>query len=182
MIDDEKLSKAAMKPGRPRDPEIDDAILDATLRHMAEHGYGGMSIAGIAAEAGVTKPTLYRRWSNKADLATAALHRLQAEEPPAKSGNFRADLVAILTAFQRNLFRPNGMAMIGMLLSEEQREPALITLFRERITRKRRAMVRSIFVAAVARGELRPGVDVDAVGAAFFEGADPNVRHKKRGV
>ena len=160
---DTKSQSKAVKPGRPRDPVIDDAILDATLRQMAEHGYSGMSIAGIAAEAGVTKPTLYRRWSNKADLATAALRKLQTGEPPTKSGDLRGDLVVLLTAFQRNLLRPYGMAMIGMLLSEEEREPALIGLFRERITSKRRAMVRSIFVAALARGELRLGVDIDAV-------------------
>ena len=39
-----------------------------------------MSMDAVASEAGVTKPTVYRRWSSKADLATAALAELQGDE------------------------------------------------------------------------------------------------------
>ena len=152
----------AAKPGRPRDPSIDRAILDAALRQMAEHGYSAMSIAGIAEAAGVTKPALYRRWRSKADVATAALLQLQSEEPLPQTGNLELDLRKTLEGFQRNLFRPNGMAMIGMLLSEERRAPELIALFRERITRRRRGIVRSILAAAAERGEIDKSSDLDA--------------------
>lgn len=149
-------------PGRPRDPAVDDAILRAALRQMAERGYDGMSVDAIAAEAGVTKPTIYRRWRGKADLASAAIAALQAEEPPPATGSPRGDLVALLANFRRGLLRPNGMAMIGTLLAEERRTPELIALFRERVVASRRRMVRRLLDAARERGELRPDADLDA--------------------
>ena len=148
--------------GRPRAPAIDDAILRATLRHLGTDGYGRMSIDAIAAEARVSKPTIYRRWPSKADLATAALAVYQAQEPPPITGVTRDDLRAMLRNFQTSLLRPLGMAMIGTLLVEETRTPELIALFRERIVRPRRRMLRETLNVAAARGELRPGADLDA--------------------
>src|SRR4051794_10384858 len=55
--------------GRPRSAHIDDAVLKATLRHLAERGYAGMSVNAIAAELGISKPTIYLRWPSKVDLA-----------------------------------------------------------------------------------------------------------------
>lgn len=153
---------AARKPGRPRDPAVDSAILRATLRHLASEGYSRMSVETIAAEAGVTKPTIYRRWRGKADLASAAIAGLQAEEPPLTGGTPRQDLVLLLRNFQRGLLRPNGMAMIGTLLAEEGRTPDLIALFRERVVASRRQMVRRLLDRAKERGDLRPDADLEA--------------------
>ncbi|QDU66745.1 TetR/AcrR family transcriptional regulator [Engelhardtia mirabilis] len=148
-------------PGRRRDPDIDEAILTTTLDHLGRIGFTAMSIAGIARDAGVTKPAIYRRWSCKADLATAALSRLQAAEGSPSTGSLRGDLIALLDNFQGSLTRPQGLAMIGMLLSEESRMPELIAHFRERITTQRRAMFREAFERAQP-DELPPGFDVDA--------------------
>ena len=148
--------------GRPRDPEIDRAVLDTTLDHLARYGYAGMTLTGIAEDAGVTKPALYRRFDGKADLATAALMHLQAGEPPARSGDLEADLVALLRGFQRSLTRPQGFATLGTLLSEEERTPELMALFRRRISRRRRAMFRDAFEGAIELGELDSEYDIDA--------------------
>ena len=63
----------ATRAGRPRDPAADRAILDATLHLLAEQGYQAMSIEGVAAASGVSRPTVYRRYASKADLVAAAL-------------------------------------------------------------------------------------------------------------
>ncbi|MEM9798741.1 MAG: TetR/AcrR family transcriptional regulator [Planctomycetota bacterium] len=156
------VTTEARPRGRPRDPSIDRAILETTLDHLARYGYAGMSITGIAEDAGVTKPALYRRFDGKADLATAALMHLQAGEPPAQSDDLETDLVALLRGFQRSLMRPNGFATLGTLLSEEERTPELIALFRRRISRRRRAMFRAAFEGAIERGELERDYDVEA--------------------
>ncbi|MBL8235450.1 MAG: helix-turn-helix transcriptional regulator, partial [Bryobacterales bacterium] len=83
-------------PGRPRDPETGQRILDAALRLLAAQGYSRMSLDAIAVDARVSKPTMYRRWSSKADLATAALRTLQLAEPRPDSGSTPADLIATL--------------------------------------------------------------------------------------
>ncbi len=148
-------------PGRPRDPETERRILDVTLRHLAEEGYSRMSLDAIAVAAGVSKPTIYRRWPAKADLATAALRTLQLAEPPVDTGTTPGDLRAALENFSRSLLRPNGMSLIGTVLAEEGHTPELLALFRERLVTPRRQMIRDILERARDRGELRPGAAIE---------------------
>ncbi|MBY0503405.1 MAG: TetR/AcrR family transcriptional regulator [Bryobacteraceae bacterium] len=148
-------------PGRPRDPATERRILDAALRLLRADGYNRMSVDAVALEAGVSKPTIYRRWPSKADLATAAIRTLQLLEPPANTGSTPTDLVQILENFCRSLLRPNGMSLLGTVLAEEQHTPELIQLFRERIVTPRRAMLRDVLLRAKARGELTPQADLD---------------------
>ena len=66
-------SERPRRPGRPRDARRDEAILNATLALLQERGYQGLTIDGVAASAGVGRPTIYRRWSSKPSLVVAAL-------------------------------------------------------------------------------------------------------------
>lgn len=147
--------------GRPRDPDVSHRILDAALQQLSCKGYAGMCMDEIAKLAGATKPTIYRRWKNKAELAVAALARLQATEMPRGSGDTRADLVAHLRDFQRKLQRPRGLAMIGTLLVEEQAQPELMSVFRDRIVRARRACLCRVIEDGQARGDVADDADPD---------------------
>ena len=176
-----KTGPPARAPGRPRNPETEARILEVTLAKLAEQGYARMSIDEIALESGASKPTVYRRWANKADLATAALRTLQLTEPPVNTGSTASDLAGILRNFRRGLLRPNGLALIGTVLAEEAHTPELLTFFRERIVAPRRRMLRSVLERARQKGELKPGVNLDAavnllVGAFYAHYlADPKI-------
>lgn len=159
----ENAARVRPARGRPRDPAVDDAVIALTLEHLARDGYEGMSIAAIAAAAGVGKPSIYRRWKGKADLATAALQAFQMREPRVRGMTTRERLVSHLRGFRRSLLRPNGMAMLGTLLAEEVRTPELLALFRDRIVKRRRRMLRELLDAGVESGELRAGLDSEAV-------------------
>ena len=134
------------------------------LDQMGREGYSGMSMERVAALAGVAKPTLYRRWRSKADLATAAIAMVQAQEAIPNTGSAYGDLVSLLRGFQRSLLRPNGMAMIGTLLAEERRTPDLIALFRERVVRPHREMIRRVLESAQREGAVHPDADLEAAG------------------
>jgi AcrR family transcriptional regulator len=69
---------SARARGRPRDPAIDRAILDAALRLLAEQGYDGMSLEAVAGAAGVGKTTIYRRYPGKRELVVAAISSIAA--------------------------------------------------------------------------------------------------------
>ena len=66
--------------GRPRDQELDAAILGAGLERAAD-----TSIEQVAKRANVTRATVYRRFPNKTDLLVHAIesaHRELAAEVP----------------------------------------------------------------------------------------------------
>lgn len=152
-------------PGRPRDPDIDAAVLAAARHQLAAVGYEGMSVAAVADEAGTTRQALYRRWPSKADLATAAIASLsQADQRPDTDEPF-ADLVAELAAFHRGVTRPNGISMVGAML-QDGTDPQLKALYRERVVSPRRARLRHILQRAVDAGLLEADADLDAAVAA----------------
>jgi AcrR family transcriptional regulator len=73
------------RSGRPRDQEVDAAILAAGLELLIERGAGDTSIEQVAKRANVTRATVYRRFPNKTDLLIHAIesaHRELAAEAP----------------------------------------------------------------------------------------------------
>jgi AcrR family transcriptional regulator len=149
------------RPGRPREQGTDEQIIEATLRLMAQHGYSRMSVEMVAAEAGVTKPTIYRRYKSKEELAVAALATYRQRNLPVETGDTRTDLIAQLRHFKTGIERPFGMAMIGTVLAEEFDTPELLASFRTHIVQPRRQALRQILAQARTRGELKPEADIE---------------------
>ncbi len=152
-------------PGRPRDPQIDAAVLAAARAQLSAHGYDAMSVASVAEEAGTTRQALYRRWPTKADLATAAIASMPQAAPRPDSDDPFADLVAELTAFYLGVTRPNGVAMVGAML-QEAADDHLRRLYRERVVAPRRSRIRHILGRAVQLGVAASDADVDYAVAA----------------
>ena len=72
------------RSGRPRDQELDAAILGAGLELLIERA-ADTSIEQVAKRANVTRATVYRRFPNKTDLLVHAIesaHRELAAEVP----------------------------------------------------------------------------------------------------
>jgi AcrR family transcriptional regulator len=147
-------------PGRPREPHTDERILEAALRLMAQQGFVRMSMDAVAAEAGVTRPTIYRRWPSKIELAMAALVAYCDNSRPPVVGDTRADLIAEMEHFRRAILRPNGMSLLGTVLAEEHETPELLAAFREYLVTPRRQALTTILERARERGELTPEADI----------------------
>ena len=145
--------------GRPRNPDLDQAILSAAVRQLGELGYARMSLESVSAAAGTTVPSLRRRYRNKAELAAAVIDSLRVEEPPACAPTPRAHALAILENFHRNLRAIPALAILGSLLAEEERHPELLNLFKTRIVEPRRTLLRQ----ALAAGNLPGSADIDAL-------------------
>ena len=66
---------AAPKPqrGRPRDPERRERILEAARSHFYAHGLERASLDAIAADAGVSKMTVYSHFGSKEGLFEAVI-------------------------------------------------------------------------------------------------------------
>lgn len=77
---------------RTLDRNVDDAIAAAALTLLVERGFARMTIEAVAQAAGVGKPAIYRRFSDKASLVADVISRqLPVLEPP-DLGDARAEL------------------------------------------------------------------------------------------
>lgn len=139
--------------GRPRDPSCGRAILEATVELLSEVGYDRTSIDAVAARAGVSKPTIYRRWpEGKEQLVSSAVAQCKDDAPNVNTGSLRGDLVASLEHMISGM-RENAHLAAG--LTQRLREsPSLCQVFREEIMAAKRAHFEDILHRAVDRGEL----------------------------
>ena len=144
--------------GRPRDPAISKAITVAALRLLEERGFARMSMEAVAAEAGVGKPAIYRRFRTKADVVAAAIaEQLPNLEAP-DLGDTRTEVWAIMTTG----LPPEGepyLALIGGLLAEYRRHPELVRTFRDTILLRRRTVGLEVVRRGQRRGDLDPDLD-----------------------
>ncbi|MDM8350497.1 TetR/AcrR family transcriptional regulator [Pseudomonas sp. sp1636] len=69
-------------PGRPKDLVKRQAILDAAKSLFLSQGYDGSSMDAIAAEAGVSKLTVYSHFTDKETLFSAAVKAKCEEQLP----------------------------------------------------------------------------------------------------
>jgi AcrR family transcriptional regulator len=154
--------------GRPRDPENDAAILDATLRLLSRDGYARMSLQAVAAEAGVSKATIHLRWRRKADLAIAAMEYAHLDDLPPIRGETREDLVAQLRWYESNVEPFSDMGIRSVCLAEESTTPELLRLLRERGAVPRLQNLVTILDAARGRKEIAPDADVEAAARLLY--------------
>ena len=155
--------------GRPRDPTVDEAVIDATLAELAAHGFDGMTIDAIAARAGVSKPSIYRRWVDKSALAISAIAQLVArEEGPLTTGDLVDYLNRQLCAAHSNLERSGSVPMLGTVLATKDRHPELLALYRERLLRPRRQALLVILDDAAQRGKIARDADLETASLALI--------------
>jgi AcrR family transcriptional regulator len=149
------------KRGRPRSAEADAAIERATLELLPEHGLRGLSMEEVARRAGVSKATLYRRFSSKKELVEAALRAIRTAEPPPDTGSVPGDLVAL---FERErsaaAWVPDIARLAAKLLADSADDASLFGLARRTLVAFDRRAIRKVLSRGIERGELRQDIDV----------------------
>jgi AcrR family transcriptional regulator len=147
--------------GRPRDPETDRRITQAAAELLLERGFDKTTVDDVAALAGVGKATVYRRWTSKEDLAVAAMESLYSVEmPEPDTGSIAGDLAASYRSVLAFVNSPQGAAFLRMSIAESVRDERIAALYRAS-TERREAESRRTFERAIARGEVRPDIDID---------------------
>lgn len=155
-------------PGRPRSVEADRAILRAALDLLAEEGFGGVTMEGVAGRAGCGKTTIYRRWASKSALVVDAITACKEDgHPIPNTGSIRGDLRAYARATVATMRTSDLGRILPAMVAEMARNPELAEAFRERLVRTRRSRVLEMLGRGVARGEVRADVDLDLVADAL---------------
>jgi AcrR family transcriptional regulator len=153
---------SAPRRGRPRSQDVDSAIHRATLQSLVEFGYAGTSIDGIAAGAGVGRPTVYRRYGSKAELLTAAVAAAFHESNPSvpDSGDSREDVRILLTNTIRMLRSTPIGEVVRAIVPELARHDELRRLAR-RLLNDRRELLRAAIHRGIERGDIDGATDVE---------------------
>ena len=157
----------ASRGGRPRDPSRDGVIRAAILRLLAEVGYGALTMDAVAAEAGVGKATIYRRWRTKHDLVVDTISDInRAIAVPPDTGSVEGDARALMDLVVTTVQSPAGAA-IRSLLPAMQYQPALVEAFRNGPLAVWRSAFAGMWNRAEARGEVRAGMDKSVTAEAI---------------
>jgi AcrR family transcriptional regulator len=148
--------------GRPRDPKIDAAVLEATLALLDESGYGRLTLDAVARRAGTSKPAIYRRWHGRQRLVLDALGRRLGEARAPDTGCTLCDLDECLKVYVA-AFRRMPPGVLGPLFADCAAERELRAAFMATLFEPPRAAVRQTLERAFARGDLRDDVDLDLI-------------------
>lgn len=123
------------RAGRPADTAKRDAIVAAATRAFFERGFAATSIEQVAADAGVSKVTVYNHFGDKRGLFTAAVesqcesiagHFSIREIPP---GSLRERLMAIGEAMVAFLSREDMVQFDRRIAAETEHEPEIGAAF-----------------------------------------------------
>ncbi len=156
------------KLGRPRSEAARQAILRAAGDLLARDGFQAVTMEAIAAEAGVSKATLYRWWPCKAAVLMDAF--LAATGPCAPfpdTGCLREDLRRQMGGLAKALGGPFGTVLAG-ILAEAQADPDAAAAFRARYLAPRRLEAKQALARGQARGEIRADADLDTATDALY--------------
>jgi AcrR family transcriptional regulator len=141
-----------------RSARVREAVFGATLALLAEGGLEALTVAGVAARAGVHETSIYRRWKTKEALVVAAIYEHTAEAIPLPdTGSVRTDLIVLLRSALRFLRSPLGSAVVRTSVALPASDET--SSLRRAFWARRFPEALAILARGVERGEIAPGVD-----------------------
>jgi AcrR family transcriptional regulator len=145
--------QAPPKPRRRlggRSARVRSSVLQSAFRLLTEKGIDALTIAEVAAQAGVHETSIYRRWGTKHALARdACLQYAEVALPRPDTGSLRSDLEALLERLVAILGSPQGQAVLALSLSQHPH----VVAARRAFWRRRFKSIRTVFDKAISRGE-----------------------------
>ncbi len=154
---------AARGPGRPRSEKARKAVIRSTLALLNRTGFHELSIEAVAAHAGVSKATVYRWWSNKAELVIDAF--VSAVEKELRFPSPGPVLRSLHVQMRRwaVIFRSPLGQIVATVIGAGQSEPEILEAFRSHWVEPRRVEARRLLRQAMKNGEIRADLDPDTV-------------------
>jgi AcrR family transcriptional regulator len=160
--------------GRPRDPRTDEAIMAATRRLLIDVGYDQVSMESIARAAGVSRPTIYRRWPSKAHVVFEAAFGTEGGSAGLpRSGDFETDLREFIRGSVGFWREPVVEAAAMGILAERHRDSELHIRTQQLLDDRIRGEFAELVRAGAEHGVVRPDIDTDTlfnvvVGTTFY--------------
>lgn len=133
----------------------------ATLELGQEIGYARLSMEAVAARAGASKQTIYRRWSSKAALLFDSLLSLNGPSLDyPDTGDVMADLRAQIHSAVDLLAGPPVGPLFRALIGEAQHDPQIAAALNEQFITPQADKTVARLKAARDQGQLSPAFDL----------------------
>jgi len=152
---------SARPRGRPRSEAARRAILEAARETLEEGGLLAVTMEGVAARAGVGKPTVYRHWSNRHELAMAALIAASGEVQTPSPASAPIDALRAQLHQMAALFASGTGRHVAAVIASGHGETELSKAFRSHFVQARREEGRRLLEGAIMAGDLRADVPVE---------------------
>lgn len=153
-----------MTTTRRRGVQLDTAIYKATRDILNQDGLEHLTFANVAAQAGTSKPVIYRRWNSPLELAIAAIQDQIITENNGKlddivlTGNSLAeDLFQVLKRFTASINTFNQAQVITWLQHFNQQNTREIEEFLTDVKQIDTNAIERVCERAQRRGELQAG-------------------------
>ena len=135
---------------RRRGTELEDALLGAAWEELQAVGYSNLTMEAVAARAGTSKPVLYRRWPNRAQLVLAAFRRqvVPISEVVPDTGDLRQDTLTVLRQLRDRQQLAAPEVIHGLLAELKDAPPEVFEILP--------TVMMTVLTHAKERGEVRP--------------------------
>ena len=144
-----------LRPGG-RSARVQESVHQAVNALLAEMPRDEISVAQVAARAGVTPSTIYRRWGDlQTLLADVAVKRFYPDTGPADTGSLQNDLETWAQGYQEEMSSALGRAMTRDVLAGMNADGSGPACRCAAITRSQLQMILN---RAIERGESPPDV------------------------
>ena len=161
------------RSGRPKDQAKRKAVLEAAKSLFLSKGYEGSSMDAIAAEAGVSKLTVYNHYSDKATLFSAAITAKCDEQLPERLFEFspHASIESVLLKIGGKyldlICSSEAVALQRIIVAMARQEPKLACMFYEAGAQHMLKEMTKLLMRASLAGRLRVA-DAQTSAKRFF--------------
>ena len=152
------MTETSLRPGRPRDPDVDRRVAQAAVAQFGEAGWQGFSVEAVARRAGVGKASIYLRWPTKSELLLDALKSSLGRIEDIARDTVRDDLLELTRHLMASYQGDVGAAFLRMTV--EARQIPGVAEHWESLKQQQILAARAIVRRAIARGELPEGTSV----------------------
>ena len=148
--------------GRPRDPSIDQRILDAARMLLIEGGYDSLAVDAISQMTNIPRSMIYRRWPSKVHIANEIATGGDDLFPDViESDGLYAQVHALVAQVLDRYSRPDIAAAAVGIIAATQGDRSLQEELQAKIEDSARSALRDIVDRGKRSGAVRPDACAD---------------------
>jgi len=130
-------------------------------------GYGGLTVEGVAARAGVAKSTIYRHWAGRLELIEDAVRGLKDGIPVPTGATAVQRVTELLRCVATGMADSTWSKCLPAIIDAAERDPEVLAIHR-RFSCERRQVMTDLLNEAAANGEIEPEADVGLLGECLI--------------